>query len=129
MDKSMPIGILRGLLVRQKGKCAISGLPLTTTNMTGDHIYPLALQKKEGNPKYLNSENVWLVHKAFNQMKHAFTYDELIENCKMILSNEKETRSLMKDIQNGKIKEMILSNFTELADSVYNEKKDTVDFE
>ena len=49
MNKSIPITLLRGLMVKQKGKCAMSGLPLTSTNMAGDHIEPVYIMMQEGN--------------------------------------------------------------------------------
>jgi len=128
MDKKIPIKLLRGLLIKQKGQCAISGLPLTTKNMTGDHIYPLVLQKQEGNPEYDNRVNLWLVHKAFNRMKSTFTYDELIDNCKSILANEKKARKLMNDINSGSVEECERSSFEDLIEKNYDIKTDTLEF-
>jgi len=128
IDKSMPITTLRGLLVRQKGKCAISGVPLTTANMIGDHIEPLKKMKEQGNTQYDNKENVWLVHKAFNRIKSTSSYDQLIENCKMILAHEKEARKMIREIRKGGIKEVGLDEFKDLTEKHYDSKTDTLEF-
>lgn len=74
-------------VIKKFGKitnCYISGLPLnllTGTNYELDHIIPV----KKGGTNAL--ENLGILHKTVNQMKHSLTNEELITWCKIILEN------------------------------------------
>ena len=98
--KTVPISYLRGLIVMQNGKCAISGKPLLQNEVNADHIIPLS---RDDLSPGLGETNIWLVHRVINTMKGTRTYDELIEACKLILEHEMEARSLLQKIQCGQI--------------------------
>ena len=120
------MSLMRGLFVKQKGRCALTGIPLTPKELTGDHIYPLALQKTEGNP-IDNDKNIWLVHKDVNRMKNTLTYNQLIDYCKLILKHAEDSRELMESIHEGGIETLRLKEFDDIVNDKYNPETDTVD--
>ena len=101
--KTIPLSLIRGLLVKQNGKCAITGDPLNPVDVNADHIIPLS--RKELSPSK-DGDNIWLVGKKINAMKGTLTYEELLDFAKRILEHEHKTRELMNVIVNNKITEM-----------------------
>lgn len=98
--KTIPISYIRGLLIAQNGRCAISGVVLHPHELNADHIVPLS--RAELSPT-LDEKNLWLVHKAVNVMKGTMTYDELIESCQLILKNQLVSQQLLDKILKGDI--------------------------
>jgi len=98
--KTIPIGYIRGLLVAQKGRCAISGVKLHPHELHADHIVPLS--RVDLSPT-LDEKNIWLVHKSVNIMKGTMTYSQLIESCRQILGNHDVSSKLITKIGNGEI--------------------------
>tara|TARA_B110000438_G_C15460921_1_gene498847 strand:+ start:287 stop:664 length:378 start_codon:yes stop_codon:yes gene_type:complete len=120
----VPISVnhLRGLLKKQKGRCAISNQKMSPEMVTADHIIPVSR-----NPKTLhNQQNVWLVHKDVNTMKGALDYEELIKICKMILSNEKISRNILDVIKKKNIKPMTLSEYKDYINENFDEKSEEI---
>jgi len=66
------------LLLKQEQRCAISGVELTTDNVSLDHIVPLSQGGEHIMP------NVHLVHKIVNRMKGTMTHDEMLDWCRKI---------------------------------------------
>ena len=122
---TMSIKHLRGLLKKQKGRCAISNIKLTPDTLTADHIIPFA-DKSKANIQISSNENVWLVHKEVNRMKGSTSYDDLIKFCKSIISNEKKSRKLWKEIKEGKVEMMPLSDFQVYIDKYYDQETETI---
>jgi len=114
-SKSVPISYVRGLLVAQEGKCALSGKQLTPDDTTVDHI--VALSRTELSPSF-DMENIWLAHKRFNAMKGTMTYDELIEACRMILANREASQKLLAKIRRHRIRLMSKKAFEEWEESL-----------
>ena len=106
--KTIPISYIRGLIVAQDGKCAISGRQLNPHEVNADHIVPLS--REELSPS-LNEDNIWLVHKIVNTMKCTLTYDELIQTCQLILENQSESQDLINKIRKGRIKSISKTDF------------------
>lgn len=96
----IPLDLIRGLIVLQKGRCAITGIPLNPLEVNGDHIIPLS--RTNLNPSH-GSNNLWLVHKSVNSMKGTMTYDELVHMAKTIIAHENITRQLLEQINKGDI--------------------------
>ena len=120
----VPISVnhLRGLLKRQKGRCAITNQKMTPEMVTADHIIPVSRNTQTLH----NQQNVWLVHKDVNTMKGALDYEELIKISKMILSNEKRTRNLLGDIKKKKIDTMSLSDFKDYINENFDKKSEVI---
>jgi hypothetical protein len=91
---------IRGLVVAQGGRCAITGLPLDPREVNADHIVPLS--RKELLPSK-GPENVWLVHKKINAMKGGLTYDELVELAIFIVEHQKVSQDLLSLIQKNQV--------------------------
>lgn len=66
---------LRGLLVRQDFKCALSGRELTPSNVQADHIIPVS---KGGST---DMSNVQLLTSEVNAAKGAMSQDEFVAMC------------------------------------------------
>ncbi len=99
----MPLEHIRGLVVAQQGRCAISGLPLDPRDVNADHINPLS--RKELSPSR-GIANVWLVHKKINAMKGSLTYDELVAFAKLLVEHEATSRRYLAEIQAGGIEKI-----------------------
>ncbi len=106
--KGVPLKIIRGLLIEQRGRCAITGVPLDPAEVNGDHIIPLS--RRELDPSF-GADNIWIVDKRSNAMKGAMTYDELVEMARLILNHEAQSRELKKAIENGTIRSVEKSEF------------------
>ena len=96
--KGVPIRIIRGLIIKQCGRCAITGVPLEPAEVSGDHIIPLS--RRELDPSD-GIDNIWLVDKRINAMKGAMTYDELVEMAQLVLEHETQSRELIETIKSG----------------------------
>ena len=98
--KTIPLGYIRGLVVAQGIRCAITGLPLDPQEVNADHIIPLPrADLKPGK----GEDNIWLVHKKINAMKGTMTYTEFVEACRDVLDHHEKTKSLLQKIQKGEI--------------------------
>jgi CRISPR/Cas system Type II protein with McrA/HNH and RuvC-like nuclease domain len=106
--KTIPISYIRGLLITQNGRCAISGVKLHPHELNADHIVPLS--RVDLSPT-LNEKNIWLVHKSINAMKGTLTYSELIDFCHLILKNQEASKQLLEKIQKGKIEPLSKNEF------------------
>jgi len=98
--KTIPLDFIRGLLVRQGGCCAITGIPLKPQEVNADHIVPLS--RIELSPT-AQKDNIWLVHKKVNAMKGTMTYNEFLEMCHAVIDHYSDTESLLMDIQHRNI--------------------------
>lgn len=98
--KVIPLDYIRGLLVAQGGRCAITGMPLDPQEVNADHILPLS---REDMSPTKTEENIWLVHKRVNAMKGTMTYDEFVRMCRMVLDYHSEAQALLGRIQSKQI--------------------------
>lgn len=112
--KTVPLSYIRGLIIAQNGRCAITGKPLLQNAVSPDHIVPLS--RTDLSPS-LGQTNIWLVHRLVNTMKCTMTYDELIECCHLILNHEPEARALLKRIKAGRISGISKKDFDTWADN------------
>lgn len=87
--------------MEQKGRCAITGLPLNPQEVNADHINPLS--RKELSPS-VEEDNIWLVHKKVNAMKGTMSYAEFVDMCKRVLEHYEESNRLLNRIQNKRVK-------------------------
>ncbi len=108
--KGVPLKIIRGLLLEQRGRCAITGVPLDPAEVNGDHIIPLS--RRELDPSF-GADNIWIVDKRSNAMKGAMTYDELVEMARLILNHETQSRELIKTIKSGTLRPIGKAEFDE----------------
>ena len=106
--KTIPLDYIRGLLVEQGCKCAISGMPLDPLEVNADHIIPIS--REELHPS-LQEDNIWLVHKKINAMKGTMTYDEFVEACQAVLDHHSATRVLLTRIQKREVSPMPKKHF------------------
>lgn len=105
---TIPLDHIRGLVVLQSGKCAITGLPLDPQEVNADHVIPLS--RKEKSPS-VGADNIWLVHKKVNAMKGTMTYDEMVDMAKLIIKHHEKSLSLLGQIQNNSVKPLSKSDF------------------
>lgn len=96
----IPLDYIRGLLVAQGGRCAITGLTLDPQDVNADHILPLS--REELSPTK-TEENIWLVNKKVNAMKGTMTYDEFVRMCQMVLDHHAETEQLLGQIKTRQV--------------------------
>lgn len=106
--KGVPLNMIRGLLVEQRGRCAITGVPLDPAEVNGDHIIPLSRQ--DLGPSY-GADNLWLVDKRVNAMKGTMTYEELAEMARLILDYETQSRELIKTIESSNVRSVEKAEF------------------
>jgi hypothetical protein len=57
-NKVIPLNYIRGLLIAQNGRCAITGMLLHPQDVNADHIVPLS---REELAPTRTEENIWLV--------------------------------------------------------------------
>lgn len=115
--KTINRAMIRTLLIKQKGKCAISGVKIKPSTVSLDHIVPLSrseLLNKKGYGK------AWLVAKKVNALKGSLTLDELYELISLINKNKKKTKKLASEIINKKIKETKKEDFDIYIKKNYN---------
>lgn len=98
---TLPLNHIRGLVVRQDGRCAITGLPLEPADVNADHIVPLSRTKLSPSR---GKNNVWIVHRSVNAMKGTMTYDELVQMARLILDNHQQSLNLLAEIQKDGVK-------------------------
>lgn len=98
---TLPLDHIRGLLIRQGARCAITGIPLVPANVNADHIVPLSRAKLSPG---MGKNNIWLVHKTVNAMKGTMTYEELVEMARLILAHHDESKALLQSILNHAVK-------------------------
>ncbi len=94
--KTIPLDYIRGLIIAQGGRCAITGMPLDPQEVNADHIVPLSRQAFTPS---VEEDNVWLVHKKINAMKGTMTYQEFVEACKTVLDHHETTEDLLEQIR------------------------------
>jgi len=106
--KTIPLDYIRGLLVEQGCRCAITGIPLDPVEVNADHIIPVS---REDLSPSLQEDNIWLVHKKINAMKGTMTYTEFVEACQAVLDHHSTTRALLDRIQERAIQAMSKADF------------------
>jgi hypothetical protein len=86
VDYSLDNQFIDDLLVKQKFKCAISGLPIDFGY--GNNPKTASLDRIDSNRGYFN-DNVQWVHKDINLMKNFFDQNYFIQICKKVAENNK----------------------------------------
>lgn len=116
--KVIPLDHIRGLLVAQGGRCAITGMPLDPQDVNADHILPLS--REELCPTK-TEENIWLVHKKVNAMKGTMTYDEFLGMCRMVIDHHTVTEALLGRIKAKEIRPVSKGDFDTWLSSMCDE--------
>ncbi len=106
--KTIPLDYIRGLIVAQGGRCAITGMPLDPQDVNSDYI--VSLSRQELTPS-LEEDNIWLVRKKINAMKGTMSYQEFVEACKAVLDHRDKTEDLLKHIRARGIKPVSKDDF------------------
>lgn len=88
LELDFDVEYLRELWIKQEGKCAISGIQMTTTMFAGRTPTNMSVDRIDSDKGYIKG-NVQLVCMAVNQMKSDLTLEELIHFCREILANYK----------------------------------------
>lgn len=84
IEFSISMEYLWDLFVKQRGRCALTGLPIEirASNRKG-LLNTASLDRIDSKLGYIPGNVQW-VHKAINVLKHTFTNNELIKICKLI---------------------------------------------
>lgn len=85
LDFELTVDYLMYLWNKQQGKCALSGIKMTTFLCHGRTPTNVSVDRIDPNKGY-TMDNVQLVCMACNQMKNDLTIDELYHFCKQITS-------------------------------------------
>lgn len=109
---------IRGLLIAQKGRCAITGERISPLDVTLDHIIPVSRKDLENSDEY---GRVWLVSKKVNAMKSTMMMEEFYEMCEMILGNKNRANELRNLILKDEVKEVSKKKFDEYIKDNYTE--------
>jgi hypothetical protein len=117
--KTIPLDYIRGLLVAQGGRCAITGMPLDPHEVNADHIVPLSREELEPS---VEENNFWLVHKKINAMKGTMTYAEFVEACRAVLDHQEKTQDLLIRIQSRGIRAVSKVEFDNWVEQHYDKK-------
>ncbi|MDO8804461.1 MAG: hypothetical protein Q7R35_08515 [Elusimicrobiota bacterium] len=104
----IPLDYIRGLIVAQRGRCAISGEKLNPSDVNADHIDPLSRADLKSDS---GRKNIWLVDKRVNALKGTMSYEELVQIAKTILKHESETRVLFEKVRGGGISPISKADF------------------
>jgi len=107
-NRTIPLDYIRGLLVEQGCRCAITGIPLDPVEVNADHIIPVS---REDLRPSLQEDNIWLVHKRINAMKGTMTYCEFVEACQAVLDHHSKTNTLLDLITGRAIQPMSKAAF------------------
>lgn len=82
----VPIDYCWRLFVRQKGICALSGLPIKIAASTEEHFNGMttaSLDRKDSSKGYIRGNLQW-THKMVNRMKWGLTVNQFIGFCKSV---------------------------------------------
>lgn len=85
LEWALDITDICGLLEIQKGKCALSGLPIQAA---GDFDKITASIDRINNSEGYTPGNVQLVHKRINMMRGSLPVDEFVSLCKAVAQGE-----------------------------------------
>lgn len=89
-SKTLCIDDLVNLWNAQNGKCAISGQPMTHILGSGKHLTNVSIDRIDPSRGY-EKDNIRLVCRLCNIMRHTLSDEELFDWCKIILNHNKET--------------------------------------
>lgn len=78
------------LFQKQKGRCALSGLPLRFVRCRHDRLTATASLDRIDNSKGYVIDNVQWVHKDINWMRNRFSISRFIELCRAVTANQME---------------------------------------
>ena len=115
--KTVNRAMIRTLLIKQKGRCALTGIKIKPSTVSLDHIIPLSrgeFSKKKGYGK------AWLVDKKINALKGSLTLEELYKFISLINKNKKNTNKLANEIINKKLAETQKEDFDKYIEKNYN---------
>ena len=80
---------LKFLWEKQKGKCAITGIPMTYKFYNGRTNTNVSIDRIDSSKGY-TKDNIHLVCMVVNQMKNDLSIDELLSLCELIINNNKK---------------------------------------
>lgn len=98
LDFKISIKEAWNLFVKQKGLCALTGVPIKlsfsnrrkpSSKRTKDGYYTASLDRINNNKGYIKGNIQW-VHKDINWMKGTFSQKEFIELCKLVTIKNKK---------------------------------------
>jgi len=84
---------LRGLLMLQAGRCALTGSSLHPNEARADHIVPLSRVDLDPSP---GVGNLWIVSRNANAAKGQMEYDVFVEMCRTVVQHHDESERLMR---------------------------------
>lgn len=89
------------LFIKQKSKCALSGVEITLPTKWKDNNYTASLDRIDNNKGYIQGNVQWL-HKHVNIMKNSFPQKTFIYLCNKISENNIIDNVTIEDINNFK---------------------------
>lgn len=88
-DRDLSLDFLLSLYEKQKGLCAISGLPMTHISGQGKQAFNISIDRIDSSRNY-EEDNVQLVCCALNIMKSDFIEQDFIKICKAVAEHNKD---------------------------------------
>lgn len=91
------------LFLRQDGKCALSGVPITLTTVVNaqnnlDKTQMSASLDRIDNSKGYTIDNVQWIHKILNAMRRQYSVEEYVHWCTLVANHANPERSSTKEI-------------------------------
>lgn len=81
------------LFLKQEGRCALTGLPISTINGYKDHFKlrnAASLDRIDSSKGYTKDNIQWL-HKDINMMKYMFSTEYFVELCECVVNKQRST--------------------------------------
>lgn len=92
-NKTISLDFLVDLFIRQEGKCAVSNIPMTFIAGEGRVDTNISIDQIKAGEGY-TEDNVQLVCRRVNHMKHDYPIENLYEWCERIIECRKTTTDL-----------------------------------
>ena len=94
---------LWNLFLRQEGKCALSGVPITLTTVVNaqnnlDKTQMSASLDRIDNSKGYTVDNIQWIHKILNAMRRQYSVEEYVHWCTLVANHADPERSSTKEI-------------------------------
>jgi len=88
---SVTLEYIGDLFERQKGLCALTGVPLRLKQVARDFSQTASLDRKDNSKGYIEGNLQW-IDKRINKLKSDFTQSEFIDLCNKVIEFQVKTK-------------------------------------